>query len=204
MAEIKIKEKKPIWPWILVVLGILVLLYFIFFTGDDKVADDMDDNVEMIGDDDMKNDDAVMLSEAATSKVSDYKTYIADDAKMGIDHNYSNGALIRLIDATEAVANTLDVDIRADLDMARANAASIMKDPNELDHADKIKNSGNIIVKALKTIQTQKFPDMFQSCTELQNSLMAIAPGTQTLEQKAAIKNFFQQAGELLTKMKNK
>jgi hypothetical protein len=33
---------------------------------------------------------------------------------------------------------------------------------------------------------------------------MAIAPGTQTLEQKAAVKNFFDQAGELLTNMKNK
>jgi hypothetical protein len=30
MAEIKIEKKKPIWPWIAVVLIIAGLLYFIF------------------------------------------------------------------------------------------------------------------------------------------------------------------------------
>ncbi|MEO6177122.1 MAG: hypothetical protein ABIP27_18355 [Flavobacterium circumlabens] len=30
MAEIKIEKKKPIWPWIIVVLIIAALVYFLF------------------------------------------------------------------------------------------------------------------------------------------------------------------------------
>lgn len=30
MAEIKIEKKKPIWPWIVAVVLIVVLVYFIF------------------------------------------------------------------------------------------------------------------------------------------------------------------------------
>lgn len=29
MAEIKIEKKKPIWPWILLFLGVLALIYFL-------------------------------------------------------------------------------------------------------------------------------------------------------------------------------
>lgn len=31
MAEIKIEKKKPVWPWILLLLGIIALVYFLFF-----------------------------------------------------------------------------------------------------------------------------------------------------------------------------
>jgi hypothetical protein len=31
MAEIKIEKKKPVWPWIVVLLLIAAIVYFIFF-----------------------------------------------------------------------------------------------------------------------------------------------------------------------------
>ena len=31
MAEIKIEKKKPVWPWILLLLGLIALVYFLFF-----------------------------------------------------------------------------------------------------------------------------------------------------------------------------
>ncbi|MEO8535653.1 MAG: hypothetical protein ABI441_17990 [Flavobacterium sp.] len=34
MAEIKIEKKKPIWPWVIVVLLISAIIYFIFFRDD--------------------------------------------------------------------------------------------------------------------------------------------------------------------------
>ncbi len=208
MAEIKIKKKTPIWPWILGILAILAILYFAFLYNDDDVeGDDMSDNdTEMVTDDvdNTANDAAIVFSETANTEISEYKTFIAKDAEMGLEHVYSHNALSKLIDATEAVANTLNVDISADLETARSNAGSIEDDTYEVDHADKIKSAGNIVVQALTKIQMQRFPDLAESCSELQNSVMAIAPGTQTLEQKAAVKNFFDQAGELLTNMKNR
>lgn len=44
MAEIKIEKKKPIWPWIVVVLIIAALLYFVFL-GDNEVQ--TESNLEM-------------------------------------------------------------------------------------------------------------------------------------------------------------
>lgn len=47
MAEIGIEKKKPIWPWIILVLVILVILYFLFFSDGDTNNDrDNIDNTE--------------------------------------------------------------------------------------------------------------------------------------------------------------
>ncbi|WP_179008083.1 hypothetical protein [Winogradskyella forsetii] len=204
MAEIKIEKKPPIWPWILLGLIILVLLYFLLFRTDDDVADTMDDDIEMTTpvESETVDDEAMMLSETADSKIRAYQTYIDDESNMGLEHKYSHSALTKLIDATQAVANTLNVDINADLGEARSKADHITKDTYDVDHADKIKAAGNSIVKALKTIQSQKFPDLNDSINELQEALNALAPGTKTLEQKTAMKNFYEQAEELLINMK--
>lgn len=38
MAEIKIEKKKPIWPWIIVVLIIAALLYFLFLKNNEATS----------------------------------------------------------------------------------------------------------------------------------------------------------------------
>lgn len=51
MADIGIEKKKPIWPWIILVLVILAILYFFLFA-DDNNPDDMNnkDNIEQVQD----------------------------------------------------------------------------------------------------------------------------------------------------------
>lgn len=39
MAEIKIEKKKPIWPWIIVVLIISALLYFLFLENNEAKSE---------------------------------------------------------------------------------------------------------------------------------------------------------------------
>ncbi len=51
MAEIKIEKKKPIWPWILLFLGVLALIYFLVIkdTENDplnETADQVDIEIE--------------------------------------------------------------------------------------------------------------------------------------------------------------
>jgi hypothetical protein len=206
MAEIEIKKKTPIWPWIVGILAVLAILYFMFLYGDDDVdADDVTNDVEMVTDDVSNSDYETSnpFSEMAVSAISGYQMFIAKEPEMGLEHQYTHTALNKLIDATEAVANTLSVDITAELETARENSDFVTKDTYDVDHADKINNAGNIIVQALDKIQNEKFPDLDESSTELQNSVTNIQPATQTLEQKAAVKNFFEKAGDLLTNMKN-
>lgn len=49
MAEIGIEKKKPIWPWIILVLVILVILYFLFFSdgSNDNDRDTIDNTEQM-------------------------------------------------------------------------------------------------------------------------------------------------------------
>lgn len=208
MAEIKIKKKQPIWPWILLILGILALIYYLFTRNADDIDDMRDDDTEMVRDTtqvsrEMERTDAVVLSDMASSKISEYKSFIEDKEKMGVDHEYSKTALDKLIDATEAVANSLNVDIKTDLATARTNANAITEDPAALNHAEKIKNAGNTVAQSLKKIQMQKYPDLENSVSELENSLASITPATKTLEQKDVIQKFYNKAGEVLTNMKN-
>ena len=49
MAEIKVEKKKPVWPWILLILIIVIAaaLYFIGDTEDDSIDDAMDEMEEV-------------------------------------------------------------------------------------------------------------------------------------------------------------
>ncbi len=211
MAEIKIEKKKPIWPWVLGVLILLALVYFFWASNDG--SDDIDDGVviqdttQTIIDErkDTNSDSTALYSgkygTVVTEKaVSNYLTYIDND-NMGLDHEYTNGALIHLITATEAEANNLNVNITANLDKALENAAFIKKDPTSLAHADKIKNASMEIASALKTIQEQKFDNLIDQANEVKAAAEKIDIKTPTLDQKKDVKNFFERAGILLQKM---
>ncbi|MGB5982017.1 MAG: hypothetical protein WBG46_07700 [Nonlabens sp.] len=208
MAEIEIEKKKPVWPWILAAVIIAALIYFLVFaSGDDMDGDDFEDNAVVLTDD-MEDDeesdsstyDASSEYEDEDDSLTEYKEYI-DSPNMGLDHEYANGALMKLISAVESKADMYNVDIEADIQEAKKNAQDITKDPYEVDHANKIRNAGEIIVKAMRTIKTQSFPNLSNGITNTNNALMKIKPDVQVLNQKADVKNFFDQAAELLTKM---
>ncbi len=213
MAEIKIEKKQPIWPWIIGILIVLAIIYFVWANNDDDYeADDAlvnNDTISQIDESAVYNDNDVDTTsmyngtygtDVKEPAVADYFTYI-DNGKMGIDHEYTNGALTHLISATEAEANKLNVDISANLDKARENASFIEKDPQSLKHADKIKNASMEISIALKTIQEQKFPNLSSEADAVKSAANDINPGTPTLEQKEDAKDFFDKAGRLLQKM---
>jgi len=194
MTEIKIEKKQPVWPWIALIAGILALIYYLFVHDQ---ADKVDENEVTT------TETTTVVTDDMNNKVADYNSFISDDASMSMDHEYSSSALMKLIDAAEEVANAKGVDIKADLDLARQNASEITNDREKLNHADKIKSAGTIIVQALKKVQTEKFPNLENNLMGVQDALGKIKPTTPTLDQKEAVKGFFTQAGELLTNMKS-
>ncbi|REG92783.1 hypothetical protein [Algoriphagus antarcticus] len=201
MAEIKIEKKKPIWPWILLALLALALVWFFFLRdSDDSVAiDDEESTTEQV----VIVDETGMENQAmnSTDAIAKYSAYIGDMGKMGIDHEYSNGALNYLIDAVEATANMLDVDIKADLEEARKNSSEIKVEPYDVKHADLIKDSGAIITRALTTLQKAKFPNLAQDVANVDAAVSAIKKGELTLNQKDDVNNFFKSSESLLLKM---
>lgn len=205
MAEIGIEKKKPIWPWIILVLVILAILYFLFAGGDDDM-DNMDDtNTEQVVDtttwDNEMQDTTDAWDSDDTLGVSGYISYVGDKSRMGIDHEYTNNALIRLMDAVESKAREENVNIDAEMQEIRQQANEVTQDPMATDHANIIKDAGSKIVDALQKIQQEKYPDLSQNVEELRSSLQEIDPSVQTLEQKEEVNSFYDKAADVLQKM---
>ncbi len=203
MAEIKVEKKKPIWPWIIAALIILAILYFLFAGGDDEI------DVEETYDEQVMENDALEEEEVETAQyantagdtTSQYLSYIGDQSKMGIDHEYTNNALIQLMNAVQSKANQFNVNIEADMQQVRQAAEMVTKDPMSLKHADKIKSAGTKIANALETIQKEKFPDMSSDVQEVKTAVEKIQPAVPTLDQKDAVNSFYKEAGDVLQKM---
>jgi len=198
MAEIKIEKKKTIWPWI--ILGILLLLAVFYFTSKETAVIDENDTVEEVYEepiDDMESEENVTAYETALTSYSNY----IDNAEMGINHEYSNGALLYLINAVEAKADQLNVDINADLEEARKSAAIITENPEALNHANLIRNAGMIISRALTTIQTSEYPNLTTEASDVEMAVSKIKKDEQTLNQKDDVNGFFKSAESLLEKM---
>lgn len=194
MAEIKIEKKKSIWPWILLVLLAIGLIWYFFMRDTDKRVADDDNLTEQGIIQDNKYADR-------NSAIALYSAFIGDKDKMGIDHEYSHGALIHLIDAVEEKADMLKVDLKADLEEARDKASEITENQNEVDHADLIKDSGIIITRALTTLQKAKFKNLAPDAIKVDAAVSAINTSIKTLDQKNVVNNFFKSAESLLLKM---
>jgi hypothetical protein len=206
MAEIKIEKKKPIWPWIILVLVILAILYFLVFA-DDGDDDDIDDvTTEQVEEETTWEDDTETTtweeeSDSIGQGVQSYLTYISDESKMGIDHEYTNNALIELMNAVQAKADDMNYDISADMESVRMEAKKITEDPMATTHANTIKSAGTKLANILQKMQQEKFPNLNNDVQEVMTAAKNIKGSEQTLNQKDQVNKFFNKAGDLLRKM---
>ena len=199
MAEIKIEQKKQIWPWLLVGLVIAALLvYFLVFSENGKITEavtEADYNTNT-------NEPDLIGVHENNATVAAYVNFVENsEEKMNLDHAYTNEALLKLIEATNAMANEVGYEVRADLDKAKEYANMITKDPFETSHADNIRKANDILTNVLQNIQKAKYPGLANEVEELRSASESIKPGVLALEQKDAVKNYFAKASDLLKKM---
>ncbi|MCY2688126.1 hypothetical protein [Salinimicrobium sp. TH3] len=208
MAEIKIEKKKPIWPWIILVLVILAILYFLVFADDDDDLDEVE--TEQVEETTWEEEDAETTNWEDQTDTTDWDTsegvegylaYISDQEKMGIDHQYTNNALIELINAVQAKADDMNYDISADMETVRQEAQAIKSDPMSLTHANTIKSAGTKLANVMEKMQKEEFPNLSSDVTEVKTAAQNIEGSTPTLDQKDQVKKFFDEAGDLLKKM---
>ncbi|MGB5941934.1 MAG: hypothetical protein WBG71_03570 [Leeuwenhoekiella sp.] len=201
MADINIEKKKTIWPWILIgVLILLAVLYFALLADDDDVETDDITTEEVMVEEEMEEMDNTTTA-MQTGAIATYSEFVGMTGDMGIDHEYSNQALLYLIEAVNEKATAQNVNIEADLGVARANANTITKDPMSVEHADLLKESFEIINRAISKIQMQSFPNLESQVTSLEEEVASIDPADQTLNQKAAVNTYFKEAADVLNKM---
>jgi hypothetical protein len=199
MAEIKIEKKKQIWPWLLVGLIIAALLvYFLVFR-------DNGENTEAVTEVDYitnTNESDLLGVKENNGTVVAYVNFVeTNKEKMSLDHEYTNEALLKLIEATDAMANEVGYDAQADLEKVKEYAKMIATDPFETTHADNIRKADDILTNILQNIQKAKYPGLADEVTGLKSASESIKLGVLTLEQKDAVKNYFVKASDLLQKM---
>ena len=208
MAEIRIEEKKggSILPWILglLLLGLLIWGAAELFEESDELEAVTTEEV----DEDYRpatnvNNDIEDVDYAYRNDIQAYMDYTDDmEGEMGLDHEFSHGALTKLANATAAVATSHRVNLGSNLDQVKQLADDITKDPMATDHADKIRMAALSIVESLDQINTDAFEDgAADEITMLRKEAQSINGKSLTLNQKEDVRTFFSAARDVLSKM---
>ena len=109
MAEIKIEKKKPIWPWILLVLVVLAIIAYLVYSNqeredyNDDVADDYTNEQIMDTTNSKMNDaDAYNTSNINTSynSYSAFEESMRDSTRIALDSSYTKKAYFNLTKST--------------------------------------------------------------------------------------------------------
>jgi len=190
MTEIKIEKKKPVWPWILLVLGLLFAAWFFFFRNDKAEPAKTAENTALI---DVHENNNI---------VATYVTFINSDTNtMSLGHAFTSEALTKLTDAVNAMAAEAGYDVKADIAKAKQHADEIGKDPIATTHADKIRSAADVLSTSLQNMQQAKYPGLSAEAADVKSAALAINPEKLTLDQRDAVKSFFRKAADLLKKM---
>jgi hypothetical protein len=199
MAEIKIEQKKQIWPWLIAGVVIVALLVYFLALRDSGMNTEAVTATDSITSTD--ESDLVGINEnngIVTAYVNFVKT---SNENMSLDHEYTNEALVKLIEATDAMANEVGYDVQIDIEKVREYANMIEQDSFETTHADNIRKADDLLTNVLQKIQKAKYPDLEDEVSALKRASESVKLGVLTLDQKAAVKNYFSKAADLLQKM---
>lgn len=227
MAEIKIEKKKPVWPWIIGGLILLMVVGFFLFsdndntrqresaytngaaTGDEqgKVDEDRntfgDKNVNKNNQRDNNRTAYGDRSNGDNSEVAEFVQYVRSDMKdtKELDHQTVSQAFTRLSHATTAKAKEVGYEAE-NLQQAESTINQITDDKFQTTHADNIRKTADIISNELAGLQQAKFPDLDNEAKQLIKASESIKSDELAMEQDDEIKEYLNEAADLLDKMK--
>lgn len=199
MAEINIQKKKtPVWPWIVLALVVLLLVFF-FVLSPDRDYDDTDDEAVVTDTLGYGND------YGAGDPVNEYSMFVSngdDDMQMGREHEYTSRGLNLLAAALGSVIEKDTVDdtsVKAKQDTLRSKAEAITEDPESAKHADKIQEAALAAVDLMEAAQQKnKNQDTQREIKEARQAAQNIKAGTAALQQKDSIKKFFKESDDVV------
>lgn len=199
MAEIKIEKKSPVWPWILLVVFLAIIIYVFAF---DNERNDTEYRQENTTEQKFEDDIEITQKSLHNSAVATYVNFIKEDSyPMGLDHEFTNEGLLKLINATTALAVELDYDIQKDVEALKRYADKITNEPFKTTHANSIRKSADILTNIIINIQQNAFTNFASDAKVLKDAASKIAPDKLTLDQKDAVKNWFRKSATILEKM---
>lgn len=180
----------------LVVLAVLAYLFVYNNDNDDGLAENEQETAGLVDGTNVRDNDS------PDPAVASYVQYVKNDPdKMGLDHNYANEALTRLMEATQAKADQIGYDAATDLNQVKEYADKIATDPFETTHANSIRKATDLLTTTLQKMQQAQYPQLSDEVNELRQASAAIDPDVLTLDQKQAVKSYFDKASDVLQEM---
>ena len=202
MAEIRVEKKKPVWPWILLaILIILALLYFfVWADGNESDADEQDeDQIEQLDQYETTENTDNDYPNNATAAYLSYIENAGDEDSLGVDPRYTREALQKLGLAVNSQTTSIGREPTSELgklaDSTRVSNAPISN--------DSIKRAGEVIVRNLEELQKRTYSELSDEIQELRETLNAIGTttGEASSEESEAVTRFFTTAAEVLREM---
>ncbi|MCC8410777.1 hypothetical protein LJ707_17680 [Mucilaginibacter sp. UR6-1] len=189
------EQKKKIFPftWVLLAIVIMAFIAYLLYVNGPKGNRSVNlqkPEVDLI---DQRENDTTVVS---------FIRFINDDHnRMGLDHEYSNKALLKLSSAVSAMAQAVGYAVKADLNKAETDANKITRDPFAITHADNIRKAADILSEAMANLQQAKYPSLAGDASAVSSAAQQINPDVLTLDQKNKVKLFFERSAQLLEKM---
>lgn len=184
-------KKKPVLLWIIGIGLVAFLIYFIGFKNQKETAHENQVTVDLIS-----------VNENNVTVAAFVRFMEEDTMKMELDDTFTKEAFLKLIDATNAMADEIRFDIGANMDRVVKYVNRTLAVSIETAEADDFKSAADILTTTiLKSMQQAKYPGLSNEVAELENASASINPNVLTLDQKDKIKIFFKKAAELLRKM---
>jgi hypothetical protein len=213
MAEIKIEKKKPVWPWILVLLIVIAAIaYYLWRSQGHDLEDDFgSDDTEVRQDETGSNyqtseDDTTHILSGINSDVEmvEFLSSISDSTRIGTDSDYTKNALLRLVERTRTTVARFGAGMDEPLENLKKARDRIEQDAGTAGFSKEIKSVGREITAALGTLQQKEFPGLSGEIEEAKSALADIASDVEASEQTKRIAQFFEEFGEALNKMQHK
>lgn len=189
MTETKIEKKKLVWPWI---LGIAIVAFLFYFLDFRKEAEPEVPFTE----------DLIGVTEFNRT-VASYVNFIEKDTmKMELDATFTKEAFLKLVDATNAMADEINYDAHSNMARVVKYVNRVKAEPIETAYANSFREASDILTTAvLKSMQQSKYPGLASEITELENASASIDPDVLILDQIYQVKTYFREAADLLLKM---
>jgi hypothetical protein len=199
MAEIKIEQKKQVWPWLLAGLVVAALVIYFVMDNDDANTTEADTEENYVSE---TNESNLVDVKENNNTVAAFISFVENDTnRVSLDNAYANEALLKLTAATHAMAKEIGYDARADLDKVNESTLLVANEPFESSKAKNFRNATDVSTTSLQNMQLAKYPTLADEVDDLKSASSAIDPSAITSEQKDAVKNYFAKAADLLKKM---
>lgn len=212
MAEIKIEKKKPIWPWILVVLVILGIIAYLVYANQerDDYNDDFDDGV--INEQMVEPDTKPLDTRGAYAPGTAYDQYTAfegsirDSTRIAMDSSYTKKAYYNLCKAVAKKADENNVEDSQALTDLKEFSMLITKVSSPLSSAESAKNfktASDKVAKVLEDIQIKSYPELQSQVADLKQVTSEMDGYISMDKQQDNITQFLQKSRDVLKAMNN-